>query len=303
MPKDDLFNLDTINLGFVRPKSSLDWQMAYCQAQLYAQYMLKTYGDDALAKMLAAYRDNLDTRDALKRSFDVEQADFEAGYLDYREKHREGVVGRRPRRRNEVLGVGESPSARSPTTADAAAKLAAAYVAREEYPEARKLADKVLDEDAEEPDGRLRAGAGPAGGRRRRRGGEAARRGARSRRSPTPRRCGSLASLKFKADGLRRGRGAVSPSGAEKFPYDAKWKKALAKIYLVSEERSEARAGAWSSWPLADADDGVDPQEARPDGARRGRLRRGPALGDRGDPLRRARRDGPSSCRPRRSSG
>jgi Tfp pilus assembly protein PilF len=83
VPKDKLFNLDTINLGFVRPPLPDDWQMAYCQAQLYAQYMLKTYGDDALAKMLAAYSDNLDTRAALRRSFSVEQEAFEAGYLDF----------------------------------------------------------------------------------------------------------------------------------------------------------------------------------------------------------------------------
>ncbi len=55
VPKGELFNLDDINLGFIRPKSSNDWQMAYCQAELYAQYLLKTYGDDALAKMLDAY--------------------------------------------------------------------------------------------------------------------------------------------------------------------------------------------------------------------------------------------------------
>lgn len=83
VPKGELFHLDTINLGFVRPASSHDWQMAYCQAQLYAQYMLKTYGDDALAKMLAAYSENLDTRAALRRSFNVEQEEFETGYLDY----------------------------------------------------------------------------------------------------------------------------------------------------------------------------------------------------------------------------
>jgi tetratricopeptide (TPR) repeat protein len=81
VPKGELYNLDTINLGFVRPASSNDWQMAYCQAQLYAQYMLKTYGDDALARMLACYADNLDTRTALRRSFDVDQETFEAGYL------------------------------------------------------------------------------------------------------------------------------------------------------------------------------------------------------------------------------
>jgi len=83
VPKGELFHLDTINLGFVRPASGADWQLAYCQSQLYAQYMLKCYGDDALAKMLAAYADNLDTCAALRRSFGVEQAAFEAGYLAY----------------------------------------------------------------------------------------------------------------------------------------------------------------------------------------------------------------------------
>jgi len=83
VPKGELFTLDTINLGFVRPASSLDWQMAYCQAQLYAQYMLKTYGEDALAKMLAAYADNLDTRAALRRSFSVDQPAFEDGYRTF----------------------------------------------------------------------------------------------------------------------------------------------------------------------------------------------------------------------------
>lgn len=82
VPKGDLFNLENINLGFVRPKSPDDWQMAYCQAQLYAQYMLKTYGDDALAKMLSAYSDNLDTRGALERTFGVKQEAFEEGYLE-----------------------------------------------------------------------------------------------------------------------------------------------------------------------------------------------------------------------------
>ncbi|HEX5446559.1 MAG TPA: tetratricopeptide repeat protein, partial [Pirellulales bacterium] len=83
VPKGELFNLETINLGFVRPASSLDWQMAYCQAQLYARYMLRTYGDDALARMLAAYADNLQTKAALRRAFGVEQAAFEQGYRKY----------------------------------------------------------------------------------------------------------------------------------------------------------------------------------------------------------------------------
>ena len=68
-----LLNLDTINLGFIRPKEPDDRQMAYCQAQLYARYMLKRFGDDALIKMLMAYRRGLTTDRAIDDCFHVEQ--------------------------------------------------------------------------------------------------------------------------------------------------------------------------------------------------------------------------------------
>src|SRR5262249_61139907 len=78
-----LLNLDTINLGFIRPNEPEDRQLAYCQAQLYAQYMLKRFGDDALIKMLMAYRRGLTTDRAIEQSFRVAKADFEKGYLSY----------------------------------------------------------------------------------------------------------------------------------------------------------------------------------------------------------------------------
>ena len=63
--RSKLLNLDTINLGFIRPKEPDDRQMAYCQAQLYARYMLKRFGPDALIKMLDAYRRGLTTDRAI----------------------------------------------------------------------------------------------------------------------------------------------------------------------------------------------------------------------------------------------
>ena len=84
--KGKLYNLDTINSGFIRPKSSDDWAMAYCQAELYAEYMLDRFGADALAKMLAAYADNENTRTVIHRSFGIDQAEFERGYVEYLQK-------------------------------------------------------------------------------------------------------------------------------------------------------------------------------------------------------------------------
>jgi cellulose synthase operon protein C len=83
VPKGKLYNLESIDTGFIRPKSSDEWAMAYCQAELYADYMLDRFGPDALAKMLAGYSDNVNTRTAIRRSFAVEPADFETGYVEY----------------------------------------------------------------------------------------------------------------------------------------------------------------------------------------------------------------------------
>ncbi len=143
VPKRELFNLDNINLGFIRPSSSLDWQMAYCQAELYAEYMVAKYGKNALAMMLSAYADNLETRAALKRCFNVEQEAFEQGYLD----HLDAVVGE--------LQVGEKPVEHTfaelerahkdnPKDPNIAARLALVYVDRKTYPKARELARAAL---------------------------------------------------------------------------------------------------------------------------------------------------------------
>jgi tetratricopeptide (TPR) repeat protein len=78
-----LFNLDSINFGFIRPASSEDWTLAYFQASLYADYMAKRYGADAPAKLLRAYADNLPTPAALKRTFDIDQKAFEEGYREH----------------------------------------------------------------------------------------------------------------------------------------------------------------------------------------------------------------------------
>ena len=78
-----LLNLDTINLGFIRPNEPEDRQLAYCQAQLYARYMKKRFGDRALIKMLMAYRAGLTTDRAIAACFHVEKADFEKAYLSY----------------------------------------------------------------------------------------------------------------------------------------------------------------------------------------------------------------------------
>jgi tetratricopeptide (TPR) repeat protein len=151
VPKSEMFNLDDINLGFIRPKSSLDWQMAYCQAELYAEFMLHKYGDDALAKMLDAYADNLTTRAALKRCFDVEQEEFEREYVEYVKQIAAKLSPSQSDEKEMTLAELVRAQAADPENADLNAKLANAHLGRKSYPEARELAKKALEAKPKHP--------------------------------------------------------------------------------------------------------------------------------------------------------
>jgi tetratricopeptide (TPR) repeat protein len=142
--RSKLLNLDTINLGFIRPNEPEDRQMAYCQAQLYARYMLKRFGADALIKLLMAYRRGLTTDRAVQECFQVSKADFEKGYLGYLDD----VVKTIRTRVNEEQPVKFSQLERQlkekPEDPDLNARLAYEHFARRDYKEARPLADKAL---------------------------------------------------------------------------------------------------------------------------------------------------------------
>jgi tetratricopeptide (TPR) repeat protein len=251
VPKGKMFNLDTINLGFVRPKSSLDWQMAYCQAQLYAQYMLATYGEDALQKMLEAYADNLETPAALKRSFNVEVKDFEKGYLAYVKKLVAGLTAKTKPAEMTFSELQKAQQAK-PDDPDLAARLAQAQLARKQYPEARKLAQDALKKKpghalATYVMARLRTLTGEDE--------EAVKllEGALDREAPEENTLELLAALKLKAEQFAEA-AKLYELGAKHNPNDVKWTKALARVYIKSGDNTKL-AKALTALADADADD------------------------------------------------
>ena len=145
VPARKLLNLDTINLGFIRPKEPEDRQMAYCQAQLYARYMLKRFGDDALIKMLMAYRRGLTTDRAIDECFHVEKADFEKGYLAYLDEVIKTIRTRVSEEKPVKFSQLERMVKEKPDDPDLNARMAYEYFARRSYTEARPFADKALE--------------------------------------------------------------------------------------------------------------------------------------------------------------
>lgn len=141
-----LFTLDNINHGFLRPGAGDDWTLAYAQSELYADYMIERFGDDAPAKMLAAYGDNLSTAEAIERCFDVEQQEFEDGYREFIAKILEGISAAGPQAAKSFAEL-EKAAADDPENAELQAELAYEFLKRKSNLNARRHALAALKQD------------------------------------------------------------------------------------------------------------------------------------------------------------
>ena len=138
-----LMNLETVNAGFARAMSGDDCQLAYCQSELYVEYMLALKGGDAPRQMVAAYAENPATDAALRKVFGISQAEFERGYTAFLRKQIDATP---------VLAAAEAESfdelekahRRQPKDAQVAARLALAYFQRGAKTEAADLAAESL---------------------------------------------------------------------------------------------------------------------------------------------------------------
>ncbi len=142
-----LLNLDTINLGFIRPSEPDERSLAYCQAQLYAQYMLKRFGSDSLMKLLDAYRRGMTSDRAVPFCFNVEKADFEKGYLSFLDEVVKTIRTRVDDEAKEApvkFSQLEKMLKDKPDDADLNARMAYEHLARRDLREARPLAEKAL---------------------------------------------------------------------------------------------------------------------------------------------------------------
>ncbi len=149
-----LLNLDTIMLGFVRPKNADEWTLAYCQSLLYVQFAAKTYGEPCLGKILNAYKRGLDTDAAIRAGCEVAKAEFEKGYTAFVNDIVKNIRGVQKKPREKELTYEELQKAvkESPDDLDLKARLAEQYVRRREnVDEAKKMIDEVWEKKPGHP--------------------------------------------------------------------------------------------------------------------------------------------------------
>ncbi|MDA1249707.1 MAG: tetratricopeptide repeat protein [Planctomycetota bacterium] len=151
VPKGELASLDELNQIFVRPKTPLDWQFAYCQSRLYAQHMIEKYGADKIAGMLEAYRKNTPTKLAIPQVFGVSVEEFEKGYRDFLKKIVEEELGGSaqdaplslPELEKEYEADRENPAK--------IAAFAEAMLNVRRRTQAKELAERAIELNAKEP--------------------------------------------------------------------------------------------------------------------------------------------------------
>ena len=234
-----LFNLETINLGFIRAHSSEEWNLAYCQAELYAEYMLARFGDDALARMLAAYADNLTTPEAIPRAFQVDQADFERGYQEHVGKLVAELAGRGSASEKSLAEVTKALAA-DPKNPGLLAEMALANLRRKQYPEARRLADAARKlEPREQLAAYVRARLHLLVGEN----AEALKtlEDALDENHPQPQLLSLLAGLRLRSESFDEA-GRLYELGAKADPDNLQWTKSLATVYLKNNDRPRLAA-------------------------------------------------------------
>lgn len=231
-----LFHLGDITFGFIRPSNHDDWTLAYCQSELYVDYIRSRFGAEAIAKLLAAISARKNIADAISTALGVDQADFEAGYSKF---VRDEIAKVRPPvlPHAQPLETLQKRVEENPNDATASAVLARAYLERNDRAAARRHAKKGIELDLGEQQ------AAYVLARLARLGGDDD--GAMELLRPVLKQAEPDAdALALLADLLTAGRDEAGAEqcfvlGRKHFPADDRWLKGLARIYLLRQDNDK----------------------------------------------------------------
>ncbi len=236
VPSGELMNLDDIDLGFIRPRTQDTWHLAYCQSQLYVEYLKDKYGPQAIGALLTAFRDGLDSAAAVERVCRVDKETFEKGYQAY-VKEAVRAIKSRPAEKTMTLEQLRKAHEADPEDADVAARLAEQYQLRRRNAEARKLVEGVLANKKTHPlaayvKARLVMAAGEEE--------EALRllQAAVDPKAPEPKVLKALGKLYFDARDFSRA-AQIFELGRKAEPLESQWLVELVKVYAQGGDKTK----------------------------------------------------------------
>ncbi|MFO0809526.1 MAG: tetratricopeptide repeat protein [Gemmataceae bacterium] len=249
--KNELLNLGTINLGFMRPRNPDEWTLAYAQASIYVDYAAKTHGPKAVPTLLATYKDGLDTSAAIRRACGVEVPAFEAGYKAYLREQIAKAIGKPPEKPLTVAQLEREIVAR-PDDDDLKARLAEQYLVRKRAKEARDLIEPILQRNAKNGlalfvKSKLLLAAGEN------EQAQALLETAADQPAPEPKALKALGKLYYDAANYPKAI-EVYTKGRKTEPTEVSWLEDLAKVHVQTGDKS-ARAAVLAEIAPTDADD------------------------------------------------
>ncbi len=240
VPRGDMRTLKNLSDGFRRPESPADWQFAYCQSRLYAQYMVETFGQETIAKMLEAYSRNLTTEKAIREVFGMDIAVFEKGYLEFVQKIVAEMQPSVADGSNRSIAMLEKEYRTNSDDPKKTGAYAVAVLKSRNFTRARELAEAAIAKEPKEPNAglvlailALRAGDT--------KGTAEYLTHALDREQPHPRVLNMLADLRLEAGAIEEAIELFS-LGRQNFPHDVEWLKSLAKAHLQSESQTGLRS-------------------------------------------------------------
>jgi tetratricopeptide (TPR) repeat protein len=248
---EKLLNLDTIDLGFIRPRDALEWQQAYCQAQLYVEYLEKQHGPKVIGRLLAAFTTGKSATEAIQEVCKVDKAAFEKNYRAYLDEVVATLRGKRPAEKRRTLEQLQAEYKKDPRNPDVAAELALRLVDSRRA-EARKLAEEAIDRKKDH------AKANYVLARLARRAADTKQermyleRGL-NEEDPEPLVLKALGKLYYDAGDLSRA-ARMFELGRKHDPYDRDWLADLARVYARLNEPKK-QAGVLRDLVPLDADD------------------------------------------------
>lgn len=143
--RDELFTLESIDWGFIRPKKQTDRQMAYAQSEWMCEYIVERFGYDRINEMLELYRSGKTQREVLDAVLNITPETFSNDFATWaREEAGDWCFDLTPPEDVDTLRKlgGEEPD-------DLAirGRLSRALFDAGDYEEALKVAEQTLAED------------------------------------------------------------------------------------------------------------------------------------------------------------
>lgn len=147
--RDELFTLQTLDWGFMRPRKATDRSMAYAQSEWQIEYIVSRWGKEKLVALLKAFRDRKTQAQAFHDVLGISTTDFDRDFAAWAK--REAATWNLRLSRPESSERLRRLTRISPFDASVRARLAEALLYEREAGAAREQAAKALELDSEEP--------------------------------------------------------------------------------------------------------------------------------------------------------